>query len=103
MFSGFHHANHHGLKVRLDGKTRKIPVIAQMQVQSGCHRITVAKSCKAAVMASGGFDNILVTYPVFGDPKTSRLAELARDHRIVVAVDSLVTAQKLSGCCSEKR
>lgn len=90
------YANQHGLKIRPHTKTHKIPAIAQMQIDSGCHGITVAKSCEAAVMVSGGLDNILVAYPVFGDTKVSRLAELARQRRIIVAVDDLVTVQSLS-------
>ena len=90
------YAGKHGLKVRPHTKTHKIPAIAKMQMQSGCHGVTVAKSCEAVVMAAGGLDNILVAYPVFGEAKVTRLAELARDRQITVAVDSLITAEGLS-------
>lgn len=90
------YARKHDLKVRPHTKTHKIPAIAQMQMQSGCHGVTVAKSCEAVVMAAGGLDNILVAYPVFGEEKVTRLAELARDRHITVAVDSLATAEEIS-------
>ena len=90
------YASKHNLKVRPHTKTHKIPAIARMQMQAGSHGITVAKSCEAVVMAAGGLDNILVAYPVFGEAKVNRLAELARDRQITVAVDSLTTAQGIS-------
>ena len=90
------YAKQHNLKVRPHTKTHKIPAIARMQIESGCHGITVAKSGEAAVMAAGGLDNILVAYPVFGTEKADRLAALAREKKITVAVDSPVTVNALS-------
>lgn len=86
----------HGLMVRPHTKTHKIPAIARMQIDSGCHGITVAKTGEAVVMAAGGLDDILVAYPVLGSEKLDRLAALARDRNIIVAMDSAVTAQALS-------
>ncbi len=86
----------HNLKLRPHTKTHKIPEIARMQIESGCSGITVAKTGEAEVMAGAGLDNILVAYPVFGAEKDKRLAELARDKKITVAVDSIVTAEALS-------
>jgi D-serine deaminase-like pyridoxal phosphate-dependent protein len=90
------YAQQHRLKLRPHTKTHKIPAIARMQIESGCQGITVAKSSEAAVMAAGGLDNILIAYPVFGPEKTDRIAALARDKRIIVAVDSAVTVNALS-------
>jgi D-serine deaminase-like pyridoxal phosphate-dependent protein len=84
------------LNLRPHTKTHKIPEIAQMQVEAGCHGITVAKVGEAEVMAAAGMDDILVHYPVIGQSKLSRLALLARDRKITVAVDSAVTAQAIS-------
>lgn len=86
----------HALNLRPHTKTHKIPEIARMQMESGCSGITVAKSGEAAVMAAAGLDNILVAYPVVGQAKAKRLAELARERKISVAVDSLTAAQGLS-------
>jgi D-serine deaminase-like pyridoxal phosphate-dependent protein len=90
------YARRSNLNLRPHTKTHKIPKIAQMQIESGCHGITVAKSGEAEVMATAGLDNILVAYPVFGQAKTTRLAQLALGKRIIVAIDSIVTAQALS-------
>jgi D-serine deaminase-like pyridoxal phosphate-dependent protein len=90
------YANQHGLKLRPHTKTHKIPAIARMQIDSGCHGITVAKSGEAVVMAAAGLDNILVAYPVFGREKLARLADLARDKKLTMAVDSAITARAIS-------
>jgi D-serine deaminase-like pyridoxal phosphate-dependent protein len=92
----------HGLALRPHTKTHKIPEIARMQIASGCRGITVAKVGEAAVMAAAGLDDILVAYPVLGDTKLDRLAEIARERAITVAVDSPVTAEALSGAARRK-
>lgn len=97
------YARDHGLLVRPHTKTHKIPAIAQMQVKSGCHGITVAKSTEAEVMAEAGLDNILVAYPILAPEKAARLAELARSKRILVATDSLLSAQVLSDAAASAR
>ena len=85
-----------GLELRPHTKTHKIPAIANMQIQSGCHGITVAKVGEAEVMAGAGLDNILVAYPVLGETKLERLAKLAQNRRITVSLDSLEVAQGIS-------
>lgn len=90
------YAREHRLLVRPHTKTHKIPAIARMQVDSGCPGITVAKSTEAEVMAWAGLDNILVAYPILAPEKAARLAELAHSKRILVATDSLFSAQVLS-------
>ncbi len=86
----------HNLNLRPHTKTHKIPEIAQMQIDSGCSGITVAKTGEAQVMAHAGLDNILIAYPVFGQEKAKRIAELAGGKKITVAVDSIITAEALS-------
>src|SRR5437764_15486914 len=87
------YASKHHLDLRPHTKTHKIPEIARMQMASGCSGITVAKSGEAVVMADAGLDNILVAYPVVGRAKADRLAKLACERNISVAVDSLAAAQ----------
>jgi D-serine deaminase-like pyridoxal phosphate-dependent protein len=78
----------YNLKLRPHTKTHKIPAIAQMQIRSGAHGITVAKVGEAEVMAAAGLDNILIAYPILGTPKLDRLVELAHSRAITVALDS---------------
>lgn len=86
----------HGLRLRPHTKTHKIPEIAAMQVAAGCRGLTVAKVGEAEVMSASGLDDILVHYPVLGSAKLLRLAKLARDTKITVAIDSPVTAEALA-------
>jgi D-serine deaminase-like pyridoxal phosphate-dependent protein len=86
----------HNLNLRPHTKTHKTPRIAQMQLEAGSRGITVAKVGEAEVMAGAGIDDILVHYPVFGRSKLARLADLARERKILVAVDSAVTAEAIS-------
>lgn len=90
------YARHHNLGLRPHTKTHKTPAIAQMQVRSGAHGVTVAKVGEAEVMAAGGLDNLLLAYPVFGTKKLEKLAALATGRKITVAVDSVVTAEAIS-------
>ena len=90
------YSQRHRLRLRPHTKTHKIPTIAQMQVAAGSHGITVAKAGEADVMANAGLDNILLAYPVFGQKKLARLATLALQKKITIAVDSAVTAEAIS-------
>jgi D-serine deaminase-like pyridoxal phosphate-dependent protein len=93
-FAGY--AQQHGLNLRPHTKTHKIPAIAKMQIASGSHGITVAKAGEAEVMAEAGLDNILLAYPIFGEKKLQRLAALALEKKITIAVDNVVTAEAIS-------
>ena len=54
-------------------------------------------------MAAGGFDDILITFPLVGTGKAERLAELAVTARIVVGADSEVVARELSSALRSQR
>lgn len=90
----------HGLRLRPHVKTHKIPELARMQMESGAHGITVAKVSEAEVMAAAGLDNILIAYPIVSPAKAARVAALAREHLISVALDSREAAECLSAACS---
>jgi D-serine deaminase-like pyridoxal phosphate-dependent protein len=90
------YAQNHRLHLRPHTKTHKIPAIAQMQLASGSHGITVAKTGEAEVMAESGLGNILLAYPIFGEKKLSRLAALTLKTKITLAIDSPTTAEALS-------
>jgi D-serine deaminase-like pyridoxal phosphate-dependent protein len=83
------YAREHGLALRPHTKTHKNVEIAKRQLAAGAHGITVAKPGEAAVMASGGIDDIMVAYPIVSTQKASRLAELAERTRLRVSLDSV--------------
>ena len=55
----------------------------------GATGITVAKLAEAEVMADAGMPDITVVYPLWGESKWKRLAELAKRVKISVTMDSL--------------
>ncbi len=85
----------HNLGIRPHTKTHKSIKIAQMQLDAGACGLTVAKVGEAEVMSQLDAE-ILIAYPVFDAARRERVARLAREHRMIVAVDSLLAATELA-------
>ena len=85
-----------GVAVRPHTKTHKLPQIARMQIEAGAVGVQVAKLGEAEVMADAGVDDILVGYPIVGDRKLARLAQLAERTSLSVTVDSDEVAAGIS-------
>jgi D-serine deaminase-like pyridoxal phosphate-dependent protein len=85
-----------GVGLRPHTKTHKMPQIARMAIDAGAVGVQVAKLGEAEVFADAGFDDILVAYPIVGEVKLRRLAELARRARVTVSMDSLEVAEGIS-------
>lgn len=81
-------ADEAGVAVRPHVKTHKLPEIAQLQLDAGAVGIQVAKLGEAEVMAAAGIRDILVGYPIVGEGKLERLADLAERVEISTTVDS---------------
>ena len=79
-----------GAKARLrpHAKSHKTPYIAHRQLALGASGICCAKLGEAEAMVAGGINDILVTSPVVGAAKISRLAALARQAKVCVVIDS---------------
>ncbi|EGY9635887.1 amino acid processing protein [Salmonella enterica subsp. enterica serovar Rough O:c:z] len=77
-------------------KTHKSVRLAKLEQELGASGITCAKLSEAEVMAAGGISSILLAYPLIGDDKCQRYAELARKITMRTIVDSLPGAQGLS-------
>ncbi|MGH9402217.1 MAG: alanine racemase [Terriglobia bacterium] len=90
----------HGLKLRPHTKTHKTLEISRMQLARGAVGLTVAKVGEAEVMAGAAPEEVLVAYPIYGSEKLRRLAELARARRILISLDSEVTARDLSAAAA---
>jgi D-serine deaminase-like pyridoxal phosphate-dependent protein len=86
----------HRIALRPHTKTHKIVQIAQRQVELGSQGLTVAKTGEAEVMVAAGLRDIFVAYPVYGDQKLDRLAHLAGEASITVAVDDAATVEVMS-------
>ena len=90
------YAARHNLRLRPHTKTHKSILIARKQLGLGATGLTVAKTGEAEVMLGAEPRDLLVAFPVIGEPKLRRLSSLAAITRITVAIDSLYGAQQLS-------
>lgn len=82
------YCDEHGLAVRPHIKTHKIPGLAKRQMELGACGITCQKLGEAEVMADAGLIDILISYPLIGPIKATRLTALAGKAKMSVAVDS---------------
>jgi D-serine deaminase-like pyridoxal phosphate-dependent protein len=78
--------------IRPHYKTHKSPDLARRQLQAGAGGLSMATVWEAAVLAGAGMDDLFVVNTVSHPAKIRMLAELARDHRILVAVDEAANA-----------
>lgn len=95
-------ARDQGVVVRPHTKTHKLPQIAHMQVKAGAVGVQVAKLGEAEVMADAGIQDILVGYPIVGERKLARLADLAERVSVSVTVDSDEVAAGISRMAGER-
>jgi D-serine deaminase-like pyridoxal phosphate-dependent protein len=77
-------------------KVHKSPQLSRMQVEAGAIGVATATVWEAVVMAESGIDDVLVANQVVHPDKVRTLAELAREHRITIAVDDLRNVQQLA-------
>jgi D-serine deaminase-like pyridoxal phosphate-dependent protein len=78
--------------IRPHYKTHKSPDLARRQLDAGAGGLSMATVWEAAVLAAAGMDDLFVVNTVSHPAKLRVLAELARDHRILVAVDEAANA-----------
>src|ERR1700747_2513950 len=78
--------------IRPHYKTHKSPDLARRQLQAGAGGLSMATVWEAAVLAAAGMDDLFVVNTVAHPAKLAVLAELAADHRILVAVDEAANA-----------
>src|SRR4029450_4686173 len=66
-----------GVRFRVHVKTHKVPEIALLRLRAGAGGICCAKVSAAEPFSAVGVDDICLAYPVFGQQKWARIAELA--------------------------
>jgi D-serine deaminase-like pyridoxal phosphate-dependent protein len=89
-------ASGNGVTLRPHVKTHKIPAIAREQLEAGAAGITVATLSEAEVMADGGMEDIFIAYPLVTEAKIREAVRLGERVRLIVGVDSLEGARRLS-------
>ncbi len=90
-----------GVNWRPHAKAHKSPAVAHRLIAAGAVGITCAKLSEAEVYAAAGIRDILVANQVAGPIKARRLAQLAREIDIMVAVDSLALARSINDAATE--
>ena len=90
------HCRSLGIPLRPHTKTHKVPEIAKMQLAAGAQGIVCQKLGEAEAMARAGIRDILIPYNIVGTPKLRRLTALSQMATIMVAVDSIATAEGIS-------
>jgi D-serine deaminase-like pyridoxal phosphate-dependent protein len=77
-------------------KVHKSIELARLQVNAGATGLSTATVWEACALAWGGLDDLFVVNTVTHPEKRRILAELARDHRVLVAVDDPANAVQVS-------
>jgi D-serine deaminase-like pyridoxal phosphate-dependent protein len=90
------HANAHSVALRPHIKTHKLPILARKQLEAGAIGIACQKIGEAEIMAAAGIPDILITYNLVGAAKIERLARIALQTKISVAIDNPVALETLS-------
>jgi D-serine deaminase-like pyridoxal phosphate-dependent protein len=90
------YAGEHSLGLLPHAKTHKTLDIARMQLDDGADGLTLAKSEEAAIFARELGVPLLLHYPVVGAEKVARVAEVAGEVPLTVALDSLEAAEPLA-------
>jgi D-serine deaminase-like pyridoxal phosphate-dependent protein len=96
------YAREHGLAVVPHAKTHKTEAIARLQLGAGAAGLTVAKSAEAEAFAAHDLGPLLVHYPIYGEAKARRLAEVAGSVGLTVALDSLEVAEPLAAAMARR-
>lgn len=84
-----------GVGWRPHAKAHKSPAVAHRLLTAGARGITCAKLGEAEIYAASGIRDILVANQVVGPIKTRRLAHLAREAEVIVAVDSVANVREI--------
>jgi D-serine deaminase-like pyridoxal phosphate-dependent protein len=89
-----------GATIRPHYKTHTSPDLARRQLAAGARGLSMATVWEAAILAAAGMDDLFVVNTVAHPAKLRAMAGLARDHRILVAVDEVPNAEALSAAAT---
>ncbi len=83
-------------------KTHKLPAIARKQVKAGAIGVTCATVTEAETFAAAGIKDILIANEIVESSKIKRLARLAADCNLIVAVDNFQVAAAISAASKQR-
>jgi D-serine deaminase-like pyridoxal phosphate-dependent protein len=81
-------------------KAHKSPDLSRLQIEGGAIGLSVATVWEAVVMAAAGIDDLFVVNTVAGEAKLRALAALARERRVLVAMDEVGDAEAVAAAAS---
>ena len=90
------YARTHGLRLRPHAKMHKSAHIARLQIAAGAVGVCVQKLSEAQVLADAGIGDILVSNEIVDPAKLAALAQLAKQVRLAVCVDSALGVDRLA-------
>ncbi len=91
-----------GIALRPHAKTHKSVAIGKRQMDSGAVGLCCAKLAEAEALAAGGLDRFLLTSPVTGARRITRLLALQpRCEELLLVVDDLVNLQELGSAAAD--
>jgi D-serine deaminase-like pyridoxal phosphate-dependent protein len=93
------YAKKHSLALRPHVKTHKTAWIAAEQMRLGAAGLTCATPREAEVMSTVGHD-LLLAYPPVGKARAERIANLPREAKITVALDSIEAIEQIERAAS---
>lgn len=89
-----------GVRLRPHAKTHKSPIIGLKQMALGAVGMCCQKVSEAEVLVQGGVPDVLISNEIVGARKLDRLAALARQARIMVAVDNAEAIEALGAAAA---
>jgi D-serine deaminase-like pyridoxal phosphate-dependent protein len=89
-------AREHGLRLRPHAKTHKSAWIAQAQIAHGAVGVCVQKTSEAEALVARGVRDVFITNQVIDAGKLARVAVLARQAALSIAVDSALAVDRLA-------
>src|SRR5215813_4514994 len=90
------HAKSVGINLRPHAKSHKCPEIAKRQLAAGAVGVCAATISEAEALVDAGITSVLITSPMAGLEKVSRLVQLtARQPEVMSVVDNANHAEQL--------
>jgi D-serine deaminase-like pyridoxal phosphate-dependent protein len=89
-------ASVNGKNLRPHVKSHKLPLLAHWQIEAGAIGVCVQKTAEAEVMVAHGIQDVLISNEVIGTQKTDRIARLASQSKMSIAVDSELGIEQIS-------
>jgi D-serine deaminase-like pyridoxal phosphate-dependent protein len=91
-----------GKTVRPHFKTHRTPELAKRQLGGSARGLTCATVGEAEVVVAAGIEDVLVANEVVDDAKLGRVAELARNAAVGIAVDDAEAVRALGGQAEQR-